>query len=246
MAKVAQRRQVRRLPPEKRIADILAAAKTVFDEKGYNNALISDIAERAGVVEGSIYRFFANKQELLMKVVEQWYVSMLERHEADFPAVQGTWNQIRFLIHQHCMAIKSEPGLARLMLQEVRLEPNYRQSTFFKLNRAYTSRLMEVVRRAIDNGEFRPGLSPIIVRDLIYGAIEHRAWIFLRREGDLDPVAVTEGIIDILRGGLGLQARAADEQPGLATRLERVTAELEATAGKLREIMARNPASKDH
>ena len=238
MTKAQPRRQVRRLPPEKRIADILAAAKAVFDEKGYNDALITDIAERAGVVEGSIYRFFANKRDLLTRVVEHWYISMLERHEADFPAVQGTWNQIRFLIHQHVMAIKSEPGLARLLLQEIRLEPGYRDSNFFRLNRAYTSRIMEVVKRAIANQEFRPGLSPVLIRDLVYGAIEHRAWVFLRREGELDAAAVTEGIIDILRSGLGAAPPQEEHQQArLAGRLEAVTAELERTTARLKAVL---------
>lgn len=244
MSKAQTRRQVRRLPPEKRIADILAAAKAIFDEKGYNDALITDIADRAGVVEGSIYRFFANKRDLLTRVVEQWYISMLDRHEADFPAVQGTWNQIRFLIHQHVMAIKSEPGLARLLLQEIRLEPGYRESNFLRLNRAYTNRIMEVVKRAIANQEFRPGLSPILIRDLVYGAIEHRAWAFLRREGELDAVAVTDGIIDILVSGLGVAApKVESEQAQLARRLEAVTAELEITAARLKAVLdAQRPA----
>src|SRR5277367_3091171 len=71
------RRQVNRLPPERRVADILLAARAVFTEKGYGDALISDIAERAGVVEGSLYRFFANKRDLLVKTVEHWYEDML-------------------------------------------------------------------------------------------------------------------------------------------------------------------------
>ena len=54
------RRQVNRLPPEKRISDIMLAARQVFTERGYDEALISEIADRAGVVEGSIYRFSAN------------------------------------------------------------------------------------------------------------------------------------------------------------------------------------------
>ena len=73
MAQTGTRRQVSRLPAERRISDIMLAARVVFTEKGYNDALISDIADRAGVVEGSIYRFFTNKRDLLVRVVEHWY-----------------------------------------------------------------------------------------------------------------------------------------------------------------------------
>ncbi|MBR3194662.1 helix-turn-helix domain-containing protein, partial [Bosea sp. (in: a-proteobacteria)] len=89
--RTALKRQVNRLPPERRISDIMAAAKEVFVEKGYNDALITDIALRAGVVEGSIYRFFANKRELLVKVVEHWFEEMLRDDAEQFAAVRGSW-----------------------------------------------------------------------------------------------------------------------------------------------------------
>ena len=40
--RTALKRQVNRLPPERRISDIMAAAKQVFVEKGYNDALIRE------------------------------------------------------------------------------------------------------------------------------------------------------------------------------------------------------------
>ncbi len=59
---VPGKRRVFRLSREKRVADIMAAARDVFREKGHGDALLSEIAERANVVEGSIYRYFDNKR----------------------------------------------------------------------------------------------------------------------------------------------------------------------------------------
>jgi len=56
MSEVLQRRQIFRLSRERRVADIMEAAKAVFLEHGYDAALISEIAARADVVEGTIYR----------------------------------------------------------------------------------------------------------------------------------------------------------------------------------------------
>ena len=93
MAQAGTLRRVSRLPAERRILDIMTAARAVFTEKGYNDALISDIAERAGVVEGSIYRFFTNKRDLLVRVVEHWYEDMLADDDEQFASVRGTWNR---------------------------------------------------------------------------------------------------------------------------------------------------------
>lgn len=226
----ALKRQVNRLPPERRIADIMAAAKEVFTEKGYNDALISDIADRAGVVDGSIYRFFANKRELLVRVVEIWFENLLCEDAEQFSAVRGTWNQIRFLVYHHLMSIRRDPALSRLMFLEIRPSPDYRTSRLFELNRAYTHRLVEVVKAGIASGELKPDSSPALVRDMIFGCIEHRTWAFLRQEGDFDPVATADAITNLIYSGL-VAAPPPSPSGDLISRLEAATVRLETIAG---------------
>src|SRR5262249_58510437 len=136
MPEAGSLRRVNRLPAERRVLDIMTAARAVFTEKSYNDALISDIAERAGVVDGSIYRFFTNKRDLLVRVVEHWYEGMLADDDEQFASVRGTWNRIRFIVHHHLGTIRREPALCRLVFQELRPDPLYRQTRLFKLNQA--------------------------------------------------------------------------------------------------------------
>lgn len=230
------RKQVNRLPPERRIADIMVAARDVFTEKGYNDALISDIAKRAGVVEGSIYRFFRNKHELLVRVIEHWYEQMLAHDDVSFSSIDGTRNKIRFLVHHHLTSIRKEPGLTRLMLQVIRPETDYRQTNLFELNQAYSKRIMEVVKAAINNGEFRSDVSPVIVRDIVYGCIEHRVWAFLRNEGKLEIRQTADQITDIVYRGLskdGAPEKSMDADS--ISRLEQAVRSLETMANGRRK-----------
>jgi TetR/AcrR family fatty acid metabolism transcriptional regulator len=226
------RRQVNRLPPERRVADILSAARSVFTEKGYNEALISDIAEQAGVVEGSIYRFFANKRDLLVKMVEHWYEDMLAHDEEQFSGVRGTWNRIRFIVHHHLASIRREPALSRLVFQELRPDPDYRKTRLFQLNQAYTHRLVEVVKAAMAAGEFKMDISASLVRDMIYGAVEHRTWSFLRNEGDFNVEETADGITEIIYQGL---AKSTAREP-----IEQTAARLENVAERLETLAAAN------
>lgn len=229
MAEKKVRKRVNQLPAEQRIADIMVAARAVFTTKGYESALISDIAERAGVVDGSIYRFFVNKRELLMRVVEDWYEKIILDDDERYYAVRGTWNRIRFIVFHHLQAIVREPALTKLAFTELRADPEYRQMRLYKLNQAYTRRLVELVREAIDAGEFRSDVSPSLVRSMLYGCVEHSTWAFLRHEGKLDVELVADGIADILYNGL--VARQADDILVLADRLEAATVRLERLSG---------------
>jgi AcrR family transcriptional regulator len=49
-------------------ARLVAAAKEVFEESGFLDARISDIAERAGLSHGSFYHYFESKEEVFREV----------------------------------------------------------------------------------------------------------------------------------------------------------------------------------
>jgi TetR/AcrR family fatty acid metabolism transcriptional regulator len=233
MSQLGARRQVNRLPPERRVSDIMLAARSVFAETGYGEALISDIAERAGVVDGSIYRFFANKRDLLVKMVEHWYEEMLANDNEQFASVRGTWNRIRFVVHHHLATIRREPALSRLVFMELRPDPDYRKTRLFQLNQAYTHRIIDIVKAGVAEGEFRPEISPSLVRDMIYGAIEHRTWAFLRGEGDFEIDQTADSITEIVYRGLLVQT-GHDPLAKTAARLEHVADRLEKAATRKR------------
>lgn len=49
---------------------LLDAAKQIFEESGFLDARISDIAERAGLSHGSFYHYFESKEEIFREIAE--------------------------------------------------------------------------------------------------------------------------------------------------------------------------------
>lgn len=228
MAGVRQRRTVHRMPAEKRVADIMTAARAVLRERGANEAFISEVAERAGVVEGSIYRFFSSKRDLVEKVAEAWYEETLEDYSVQFEGVRGVRNQLRFIIHHHLATIKREPALTRIVFQEFRPGENYRSTRLFSLNQTYTQRVLEVVKAAAKSGEFRSEISASLARDLIFGGIEHRVWAFLRNEGDFDIGRTADAVTEFIYSALRAEAPPAEDRLSSAlSRIEAVADRLE-------------------
>jgi TetR/AcrR family transcriptional regulator, fatty acid metabolism regulator protein len=243
MKKLSAHRQVSRLPRELRVAELMAAALSIFKEKGYADALTSEIAERAGVVEGTIYRYFDGKRDLLIKVLEQWYAEIISDYDQQLKSIQGTWNRLRFMVWQHLAVMRREPVLCRLILLELRTDPGYRTSTIFDLNREYTSRTMAILEAAVASGEFRGGVALPLVRDMIYGGIEHHTWAYLRGEGDFSPGDVADNLADMVYRALAAHPLAGLPKAGIPTmpldaprlaqaveRLERIADRLESSA----------------
>ena len=231
-SEASSRRQVFRLPRERRIADIMEAARAVFETKGYEDALISEIAERAEVVEGTIYRYFDNKRDLLVKVVEHWYEEMLSDYDERLRGITGTWNRLRFMVWQHLTCIHRHPKLCRLMFQEIRADPGYGATAIFELNRQYTRRTLDIVKDAMDAGELREDTPMRLVRDMIYGCVEHHTWAYLRGEGDFRVDETADMITNVVYRGLVADPKpetsaCADGDVAIAVRLERAIERLE-------------------
>lgn len=228
MAKIPPRRQVSRLSIDDRTADILSAARQVISVKGYENVLLADIARQAGIVEGTIYRYFENKRDLLVKVAEVWFNEQLAI-DSQLPMIHGTQNKLRHIAARTLRIIKSEPVLSRFMLMELRPDPSYRSTPFFELNRRFTRETLQVCKEAIASGEFHADVSPALIRDMLHGCIEHRTWAFLRGEGDFSIDEIAESIATVVYRGMLARPSAADG----ATRIDGVLDRLEAVAARL-------------
>jgi TetR/AcrR family fatty acid metabolism transcriptional regulator len=215
MTKPPSRPSVFRLPRERRVADIMSAARKVFEEKGYDAALISDIAE---------------------KVVEHWYAGMLSDYDHELRKIRGSRDRLRFLVWKHLITVHEEPALCRLVFQILRVSDGYQSTEVFKLNRAYTRRTVELIRDGQASGEFRSDLPPRLVRDTIYGAVEHHTWAYLRGEGDFSPDEAADAITELVYRGLAQPASAgAPTGHDAATRVAKV-------AGRLERLAARKTA----
>lgn len=228
----ATRKTATRLSIDARAADILAAARLVIAEKGYEKILLSDIAAQAGIVEGTIYRYFKNKRDLLEKVAEGWFGEQLSE-PSHLESIDGTLNKLRHLAWRTLSIIRREPVLSRFMLMELRPDPAYRSGPFFELNRRFTREMMLVCEGAVASGEFRDDVSPPLLRDMLYGCIEHRTWAFLRGEGDFQIDEVADGVARIIYRGMVQDYRPdAQTVETVVARLERVASSLEKRIGK--------------
>lgn len=66
--------QARKIETRKLLLD--AAAK-VFARQGYHDTLVSDIVKEAGVGQGTFYRYFEDKREILERLFEQFVETLL-------------------------------------------------------------------------------------------------------------------------------------------------------------------------
>jgi AcrR family transcriptional regulator len=235
------RTTARRLPRDHRVAVILQAARAVLQERGYEQFLTSEVAQRCGVSEGTIYKYFKTKRELLSQVAEEWFEELLTDQPPANPN-ESIHDRLYRVIWRNLWGIKREPTLTRFVLLELRADPEFRKMPAYQQNRRFAKMVMDVVEDGIARGELRNDLPLNLIRDMIFGAIEHRTWAFLRGEGDFSIEDAASGITELITRGIAL-APAPPTEPKLSAvveRLESVTQELRQELAALKPKPAAN------
>jgi AcrR family transcriptional regulator len=78
--KVQRRTQVERRAETR--ARLLAAARSVFAERGYHGASLDEVSERAGRTKGALYHHFGSKEGLLLALLDQQVAGRLAEARA--------------------------------------------------------------------------------------------------------------------------------------------------------------------
>lgn len=221
----------RRLPRDERISKIMSVTRAMLAEKGHNNLVTTEVAERCGISEATIYKYFDSKRDLLIKVAEQWFGEML-REDHRSVSGRGTLEALRQLVWRNLSLVRREPALTRFVLLDLRPDPAYRSMSIFELNRRFTAQVSEVLREGVQTGELRDDVPINLLRDMIFGCIEHQTWAYIRGEGDFSVDDVTDGIATVIFRSMRTEAatpKAGAEQNlgAVVRRLERVAARLE-------------------
>jgi len=198
----AARTPAPRLAREQRVDEILEAARAVFCEKGYEQAAVSEIAARIGVVEGTVYKYFDTKRDLLLKVLEHWYEEMFGDYARDLAGLTQHRARLHLLVWRHLRSVRDYPKLCRLMFREVQSERDYRGTVLHDLNRRYTQLLVDAIEQGVAAGEFRADIPATLLRAMIYGGIEHHSWNYVYGRGDLDIDRIAEQITAVLCDGV--------------------------------------------
>lgn len=213
-----------------RRVEILAAAREVFSARPFEEASVSEIAARAGCVEGTLYTYFKGKRDLYDAVLAEFYDGLIDDIAPRFESIHGTEDRLRFLIARHLRIAVDDPGVARMIRSETRTTTDYFGSKLHALNRRYSRFLLRTIADGIERGELRPDLDQALARDLVFGGLEHCSWNAWGRQRSIDPARTADALVRMLMAGW-----RACAVPGpldeLRRRVDRIEARLDADPG---------------
>ncbi|MCX7823515.1 MAG: TetR/AcrR family transcriptional regulator [Syntrophobacterales bacterium] len=142
---------------------ILSAALEIFAEKGYHDTTVDDIAKRAGIAKGSVYRYFPSKEALFnellesrIQILDNSIQQIIEENEKDVTKT------IALCVENYLAFFENNRGLYQLLFREKSLAERQQY-----LKRAF--RRLLPVRKKILEATRRGFYKPISFEFIFYG-----------------------------------------------------------------------------
>ncbi|HET7628654.1 MAG TPA: TetR/AcrR family transcriptional regulator [Bacillales bacterium] len=192
---------------------IMIAAIEMFSEKGYASSSTSEIARRAGVAEGTIFRHYKTKEKLLQAIVEPVIRQIIA------PFIIGDLNKVlnrryehfedfvRSMIENRRKFLERHFSLIKIVFQEIPFHPQLQQLFKKHVAPAPLAKIRGIIVHFQEKGELIQG-SPYTIMRLAAssgaGYLLARQW--LRSELNWDDEEEREATIRYILKGLSPDA----------------------------------------
>ena len=142
-----------------RPGELLEAALDLFVEKGFAATRAEEVARRAGVSKGTLFLYFASKEELFKAVVRQNISGRFGEWNAELDAFAGsTPDMLRLFMTLWWQRVgcTKVSGITKMMLTEAGNFPELAQFYQQEVIAPAHELIRRMLQRGIDRGEFAP------------------------------------------------------------------------------------------
>lgn len=143
---------------EFRRAEILDAASKVFAARGYRDATLEEVAAAAGLAKGTLYLYFASKEEMFWDILRSRITDTQERIEKELATIEGTREKIQAALRIRFERFREDQAFMRIYVTEFSqcIYGGPWAKEFRKLHLAGARLLAPVFAEGVRRGDLRP------------------------------------------------------------------------------------------
>lgn len=192
-------------------AKILKAARRLFAHHGYGGTTTRDLAQAAGVAEGTIFRHFESKKAILVRVATDGWVELLTDLLTELSEM-ANYKAIGQVMHRRMGNLPHNAELMRVCFMEAQFHPELREQVQGEVITKMTDVTEAFFQTAIDRGIYRP-MDPRVVAQIFLGmfAIAGFSQATLGDEANSPRAiqALAAGLADVFLNGVLLEREIA-------------------------------------
>jgi len=147
---------------------LLTAAREAFEERGFDDCRMNDIADAAGVSHGTVYTYFESKEEILGQVIDELLVEIQDdlRTSAKDPMARIAEANKRYL-----QAYRDNHRLLQVIEQAAVTTPEL-GARLDEFRRRYHARVSAAIRRLQEQGRVPADLPADVTATALCAMVE--------------------------------------------------------------------------
>jgi AcrR family transcriptional regulator len=186
---------------------ILRSAIDLFAERGFDHVLIDEVAAKAGVGKGSVYRQFSSKEELYTVAVIEGYVDLRNRIAAALENAESMPDAVTMIVRQIVSYFWNRLDFFELLRNPAKLPPAY-ESQYRKEREKLARVISQVFARGASGGLIRDNLDPQLLVESLLGMIRG-IQRFGRGASSLSQEEVIRTVVDVFLDGCSRRPHVA-------------------------------------
>ena len=200
--------ETRTAEADQKRALIINQAARLFDERGYSNTNMTDIARAGGIAKPTLYHYFRSRGEILVSIHEEFVTILLSKHEARRDLDLSARDELVELMADVVTLLDTHRGHVRVFFEHIRDLPADEQRNVRRKRDEIRANVTETLERGIASGEFSPTLDPKLAAWGVLGMVN---WTYqwYRENGRYSSREIAERFHAMLIEGIGRSDQSA-------------------------------------
>ena len=155
----------------------MASATSVMSERGYSATSIQEIADRVGVLKGSLYHYFSSKEELLFRILSESH-NESEKITQDVAALGlEPLEELCEFLHRECLWFLSNVNRANIYFTESSHLTGDRLKKIQRSGRGFTEHLQKLITASQAAGRITSDIDASLLTRYVLGSLNNvRSW----------------------------------------------------------------------
>lgn len=183
-----------------RQAAIVAAAAQLFEQKGYHDTGMDDIAEAVGLRKPTLYHYVRSKAEIIVWIHDDVMGRLLEKLETNVAEGIEPREGLRQVVADILEIMDTKPGYLRVFFEHHREIPEPLRTKATRSRDRYQWLVESLIQDGIRRGTFRK--VPVRVATLALFGITNWSYQWYHPGGDLSYLEIADELLDVFLKGV--------------------------------------------
>ncbi len=185
-----------------RDSNVMAAAIEVMSLKGYSATSIQEVADRVGVLKGSLYHYFNSKEDLLYRIIEESHEQVRDIAVRCAELGLHPIGELLEYVRQSSLWYLANIERANIFFTERRHLTGARLAEAQGWGRDFETHIRNLIVAAQADGSVRADLDQRLLTRFVLGAVNNVRYWPTRSKRDFDDKALVEALVVLIRSAL--------------------------------------------